>query len=328
MKSQITKNQHYVPQFILRNFSFNPEAKYKNRKINYLSLENNRFDSGKVINTFSEDFFYDTDNSVEDYIGKEIEHPASIVVETLLKEGFTPTDDSKDVMVKFIATQYGRTPQAEYYYIDFLNFSYSKTKSPLDYYDQEIRIVPSDDQSHRIVREMLVRTAEHLHKIFNCLEFCIFRNKTDCDFVISDHPVVFMNWLAMNKDSLILKSDGSGLQVFMPLSPTVCIFLYDKKSYHVKSNSGNVQISNVSDVIFINKLQIKNSNNFVVFMDDEDKLYLTEIASKYFGNRISKNGIVYLDDGVAVSYKKQLTINKKPHFFKFKKNILLKSAEI
>lgn len=73
--SKITKNQHFVPQFLLKNFTSQSEV------VNiYDSVRNILRPPTSVNRVLAENYFYDKDNSVENFLADKIEGPASLVL--------------------------------------------------------------------------------------------------------------------------------------------------------------------------------------------------------------------------------------------------------
>jgi hypothetical protein len=104
------KNQHYVPQFYLRAFSFDGSK----------CLARFSFNQNKIIfpcgirGECSEDYFYGTDPKPEKALGLLVETPASKVISEIIKSEKIPklyTEDCAALFV-FVLFQHGRTLQA------------------------------------------------------------------------------------------------------------------------------------------------------------------------------------------------------------------------
>jgi hypothetical protein len=108
--NSITKNQHYVPQFILRNFGW--KANKGIFRINIFDIKNCSIRPNQNISqVFSQNFFYDQDNSIEKFLN-EIETPASRLVEQVIHGNFKilENEDNKSLIMAFISSLLQRTP--------------------------------------------------------------------------------------------------------------------------------------------------------------------------------------------------------------------------
>lgn len=61
---------------------------------------------------------------------------------------------------------------------------------------------------------------------------CFLINKTEFPFVFSDTPIVLYNTsFSQMRNRGVLGWQSQGLQVFYPLTPSVCLMLYDADAY-------------------------------------------------------------------------------------------------
>ena len=101
------------------------------------------------------------------------------------------------------------------------------------------------------------------------LECKILKNETAVEFVTSDNPAVLYNQLfSFDKHGSNTGFATKGLQIYLPISPKLAIFFYDKKVYSVgKSREACVLISNPKDVYELNTLQFCNAYLNIYFSD-------------------------------------------------------------
>ena len=104
--------------------------------------------------------------------------------------------------------------------------------------------------------------------------------------ILSDHPVISYNQWAENHPKY-RKYRGisgfvyKGLQLFLPISPSLCIALYDPKTYEYGSKKTITGKIGKKDVIRLNKIQTINALNNIYIGDLENQedhipLYLKE----------------------------------------------------
>src|SRR5690242_14418392 len=79
---QITKNQHYIPQFMLRNFAREQNDEYK---VNIYDLKRNVVRSNQnVKKVCSKNYCYDRDNIIEQFLSDKVETPAAVYITKIL----------------------------------------------------------------------------------------------------------------------------------------------------------------------------------------------------------------------------------------------------
>lgn len=256
-----TKNQHYVPQFYLRNFS-NDEKVF--HLLNLSSGKN--VDRARIKCQCSEDYFYGNDGLIEKNLGA-VEEECS----QWLKQCLSWDDPKKELPViircwlaRFAAIQYMRTKKN----IEFFSDSdklYSKLLSSLyerDYGPDSIPdIYKEKDYSN-------LPGLSFIAAILNCgalidLTAVLLDNETDEDFVVSDNPVVFQNPLIekfaqQNCSGFCTR----GLQIYYPLSPRRMVCLYDADAYKYEGRN-IIRISSKRDVESLNNLQFMNADKNV-----------------------------------------------------------------
>ena len=141
---QVTKNQHYIPQCLLKQFSKDDKGI---RKINIFDVKKLSFRNRQSIkNVFSQNYFYDKDNSVENILSSIIESPNSPVIDSIIRGEVNIISDPINWLnlLKFIAVLCSRTPQARDLLISFTNqhlISFSKEFFRLNGIDQKKQIV-------------------------------------------------------------------------------------------------------------------------------------------------------------------------------------------
>jgi hypothetical protein len=88
---QVTKNQHYVPQCLLRYFGYDVRRK---RKLNVFDTTRSvaRYNQS-VKEIFSQNYFYGKDNEIENFLAEKVEGPASKILEKIVNGDCEITDE-------------------------------------------------------------------------------------------------------------------------------------------------------------------------------------------------------------------------------------------
>jgi hypothetical protein len=109
-------------------------------------------------------------------------------------------------------------------------------------------------------------------------------------FVLADHPVVICNQFVEyhSKLSHCYEAEGlivKGIQIIMPVSPRVCIVMYDPQTYACGSPRSRVVAAGRHDVRVINSLQAANANQCLYYhpdyMTDEEFDRIIEFRKKH-----------------------------------------------
>ncbi len=107
-------------------------------------------------------------------------------------------------------------------------------------------------------------------------------NDTDTNFITSDAPVIFYNYIAPNypKQKITTALACSGFMIFCPITEKLSILLYDKDLYQVdKHSQTTVRVKKKSDVDSINKLQVLNCNEEIYYYDESEIEYIKNLRS-------------------------------------------------
>lgn len=106
-------------------------------------------------------------------------------------------------------------------------------------------------------------------------------------FITSDHPVIYANQLLQDvTDKGIIGAQTPGLQIFIPLSSTASLMLYDDNVYGTGRKSPSVIAIQSGDVEQINALQIITAKENVYFDSSVSKRdYIFYLTGKYRGRR-------------------------------------------
>ena len=283
------KKQHYVPVFYLKEFS--PDGK----RINLWNIRSKkkRLSVG-LKGQCQKNFFYGDDRILEEKLG-DIESRTSKVLKDVADKNRLPSIWHHDykVLMRYILTQHLRTAYASEVMID-------QTKQLKDFLKNFKDHVPEHlekeiDQKYEMIKQvapqMGILSSFCGFDLISDLAIKLLINKTQTEFITSDHPVVLYNQL-LHYDPQIQQKipipktglGAKGIQLFFPISPTKVLLMYDDNVYSVGNNhkTNTVPIYHKQHVMDINMLQMCSGNQNIYFKNDTfdiDKLH--KISEQY-----------------------------------------------
>lgn len=283
MNKHITRNQHYVPQCLLKHFAC--DAK-KGKKINVFDTDRYivRYNQS-IKEVFSQNYFYDKDNRTENFISQYIETPASTIIDEIINGNLDVSNEQRLTLNTFILSLFYRTPEASERASAFVNSQFESMVQQflsLNGFDPELASAGNLIFYPDRLASMLTLEAVIDAMILKDLKYHIIKNGTKLEFYISDHPVFIYNWLYKDLEhSGVTSLAAIGLQIFIPLSPNITLALYDPKVYKYGQRSSVTNISNNSDIEILNSYQIINSNSIIGFYSRESEAYLKQLYARY-----------------------------------------------
>lgn len=138
------------------------------------------------------------------------------------------------------------------------------------------------------VPEFLLKNAMGL--MFECVTLgCkLLRAAPKGVFVTSDNPVITINQFAYLFDGVRTCAGFGqcGFQLLLPVSPTLCLMLYDPKVYKVGNRREVcVQLSD-KDTEIVNSLQIQAAEDCVYYSDPGTQSYIEKLIVRYRSLRV------------------------------------------
>lgn len=269
--STAKKNQHYVPQFYLRNFSYDGNKK----EIGVFNIPNSIYVKRSPIKTqASKDFFYGKDGSIENKLSIREGKYAVAVQNVIEKKDFPkfPHQDFAD-LIEFVLISKLRNPifiegikEAQ----EFINEGYKNLPSRLN------------QERHKEVIESLFSHASISGATCADLDFKILTNSTNIPFFVSDNPIICYNQFLESRNWKFGKTaiGCTGLQIFIPLNPKLCLFLFDSYIYNVGNRLNQLTVRSSADIDQINMLQFLNCTSNVFFNNHIKKEYLIRMSKK------------------------------------------------
>ena len=257
------KKHHFVPKFYLKNFSKDSLS------INIYNITRNKIISqANLKNQCYKDYFYGKDDKVEKVLGG-VEGAAAEIFREIIEQQTPPRPLTVEHMrlLLFVLIQHNRTTYA----VDAMNEMTSKFAKKLLSTNSSFNQEEIDNLKVSITEAgaFSVATATSaLHLVLD-LRCKIFIAKDNSEFIASDNPAILYNQLFekvpyMSSIGLSCK----GLQIFLPISPTILLHYYDDACYKTgDKKSLTVKITEQRDMDSLNLLQYVNASENIYFLD-------------------------------------------------------------
>lgn len=335
MADQTTKNQHYVPQFLLGGFD---SVGAEKSKVHIFDVERDVVRQNQAVKeVFSQNYFYDKNNEVENFLSSNIEGPASEIINRIRNNDFSILGNGGTELIKFMCCQNARTVEGREDALNFINAHFHQIFSDLSRLNNlgikdpgSFQVRPSDKDSMRYFNAAQALSGVIDSKGMEDLEFHILINKTNEEFVLSDHAITRYNWLYRGlNDPRVGSMLAKGVQLFLPLSDKVYLCAYDSKVYKYGQRSSNVsELKEKSDVYWLNQLQMRNARSFIAFKSICMASYLKNLRASFYGKKVYSRRSLHLgqkdigEDKLKTThmvYTEQVELREKPTFFKLLK---------
>lgn len=300
------KDQHYVPQYYLKNFSDSGD------KLQTFNLVIYQLKVKGIKNLFYEPYFWGQDSSKErsieiegsdwlkgreksyNYLLKKITDKRSLAFLSVME---------KLDLCEFLLFQYYRTIEGRNSVNEFVdNYSRNEIEPLAKERLKELNRIKglgySDDyiDSCKIkvtnFYETALRYAHAAQILITDLDMALLINNTSKNFVTSDEPIIFYNYIKADNIKMN-KIQAKGLLIFCPLNTKMALVLYDSCLYNIPIDSDLVvQIDNASDIDSINKLQVAYGGSTIAFSESTDAIYVQQLDDEL----IKLNGKGYRND--------------------------------
>ena len=271
MLQDITKNQHYVPQFYLRLFSRDEDKK----SIWVLDKYKELIYSSAIEKVASENYFYDFPKVFESALSqlsgqnqfqlleRALGHDegtyhtalTSIITRVDDPENFSLSVEEKEVLSYFIACQYTRTRD---FRIKMEHFFDTVINEPLEYPSLAHSFMFADGPIDYLV-----------DKIYDC-NWLILKNTTSKSLITSDAPVCIN----------LTNSPNKYFECVIPVSPDLILHLCNEQEFATQHQQrvqnvfpNGIYLSELSllEVGFYNQLQASNAD-MQIFSSSEENL--------------------------------------------------------
>jgi hypothetical protein len=299
---QITRNQHYVPRFYMKQFSniLNANTKKEKVLISFYQFKDGLLrDSVPTTSVCSEDYFYDEDGKVEGMLAEKEGKWASIIQQINL--GVELNSNDIHGIQEFTIYQLLRTKAS---------LEHSQNMASTMVTDVLYNEHPSLDKS--VIRGLVEQTIEQkitsdlalemipdILPTLDDLKFTVLENNTSVPFFTSDSPVIIVNPLGIRRAGL----SNIGTIVFFPLSRTKMAVFYDSKLY------GDIvsEIDDVECVHSFNKYQyVCADERILALVSSEVQEYSQNPDLNIFREKFheaSKTSTIYDGEGTFIAAK-------------------------
>ncbi|MBK6731496.1 MAG: DUF4238 domain-containing protein [Bacteroidetes bacterium] len=184
----IKKNQHYIPKFYLRNFSYQNNKK----QIGIYNIFNEVFyKSAQLKHQGSKNFFYGYDGKIEDKLS-DIEGKLGRVIRDIILTKRVPIKESDyyyDLLLLIVLTDVRNPISIEGFKNMLLEMRNQIIK--MDPHSDIDNLVPSPN--HDEVIKLLFATISNILPMMVDLDYKLIINKTTTSFITSDLPIVKYN---------------------------------------------------------------------------------------------------------------------------------------
>lgn len=237
------KNQHFVPQAYLRSFAESDDRK----SIALFNLNRSTVATGASIRgQCSKPYFYGHQAEIEQGFAS-IESKYGLVRQKI-ENGQSLEDQDHDIRI-FLMIQLFRTPRMieRLYELEgeFTNGLFAKRNLPQKF----------DTEIEKIMNLSVLIGIDSI-PLTRHLKSCFLKAPNHADFFTSDNPVSFLN--KFHLQSLKTREFGygnAGAMFFLPVTPRICLLLYDGAAYTVPRTNGSPYVTiRTSDVHAINSL--------------------------------------------------------------------------
>ena len=277
------KAHHFVPQFYLRNFSADGSS------VGTFVLKKNRFvESASISGQCQRAYFYGRDQ-VREKSFKSFEDEWAPIFKDIIssREAFSVFTPEHLFFLLFVVMQKGRTVAAAH---ELEEMSDKMAKAMLAPVIAAEGIDPGLLEHYRIgPRDAVTESLANFTKTWPLLTDLrpILLIDTDAiGFITGDHPVIYANQLLQSvTDRGVIGAQSPGLQIFVPLSPSVMLLLYDEDAYGTGKRSPSVVEISSGDIEQINALQVVTAEENIYFNSQaSSRAYIFDLVKKY-GNR-------------------------------------------
>lgn len=266
--------QHFVPRFYLSAFHSSP------RRINVLGLDTGLevHDASLRDQCYRHKFYGKDDNTIEDALAVMEGHAASVLTHIQSTEAL-PAEDSEEhaTLLAFVAFQLLRTTIAA----KRVNTVIDKTTKQAHSHDQRFEREELEGMQFGIDVPAVFALGNVPHMLLAISDLqSHLAVSSDAAFITSDNPAFKYNQYFEDIDYQgITGALCRGFQIFFPLTPKLCLVLYDGVVYSVPRNERRSRrsIASASDIEFLNGMQLVSADRNAYFSDWQRKRAIQDL---------------------------------------------------
>lgn len=281
MKISKKKNQHYIPKFYLRYFSYKDNQK----QIGVFNKNNGYFkQDGKLKTQASKKYFYGKDGLIEDWLS-EIESLVAPIFSKIKSKQILPKHFSTNQvdMLFFLILLDMRNPNRKAHFQNSNKlFKEHLLSKGADKNSDIIKQIENHEQEDISFLRMIIKSRRLISHCMD-LSYKILKNRTDTAFITSDNPLVKYNQFLEKRKWRYGSHNGFGslgAQWIIPLNHEYLLLFYDTEIYKVGNRKEIVvEINDVNSINQLNVLQFLNSTQNIFFNHRTQKHYLDILAA-------------------------------------------------
>jgi hypothetical protein len=261
------KNQHYVPQFLLRHFSNDGNLIWCYDRKWKTSSERS------ISKVASEDYFYDPspgrkDGSFEYLLARIESDTAPVILKIIQSKSLQIISlKEREIVAFFIALQLSRSKSflnnAERFHKDFFN--------PVKEFADAMKVNIEAEQTPKELWFASFSSVPDFSTIL--LKKIWFLIESDKAFFSSDNPIVLQNSYNRNPDRGTLGIDSDGIEIYFPLTDSLLVCLCCERIYEcvkdqkLEYNEENIENVNSLQVAYSERFVFSSQNNFELVED-------------------------------------------------------------
>jgi len=265
------KNQHFVPQLLLRRFAV-PGTRQLAIAV-FDADKRTTIPQASIKHQCARSFFYGRDGRVENRLGK-LETAAGAAIGATIRNEEPPAVGTQPWadLIKYFVVQHGRTPSAASAYTQ-------QIKSMMNEARKFARSVGDEIAFEDIAQKMVPRHPElenlgvtaELGPVISDLEDLLLINETRFEFAVNDLGVLTHNQWATGLKGIGTNGLGCpGMILLMPLSSRHLLIKYDPGVYRIRGAARRViRIREESQVKSLNYIQIMFAERNLYFSGDK-----------------------------------------------------------
>lgn len=274
-------SNHYVPQFYLKNFSTNRKS------IGIYNLKNGKYvKEASIKKQACKDNLYGYDNKIEDMF-MNIESLAAGVIREITEFQRIPSNESEEyqILLIFMLLSEARNLKTADSFNNLVD-KQMKTILKMKIENQTLKeispeLIDQSDIKMDIPNLTSIKAVFDIYQILFDLKCCLIVNNTDRYFITSDNPLVRYNLMYIRK-KYRLRGYGlgnMGIQLFYPITPRLCICIFDNVLYkHKEDEQGNIIVNKGRYIDELNKLIYLNSYETLFFNGNTPVTYIRRLV--------------------------------------------------
>lgn len=272
------KNQHYIPKFYLRNFSFEVNQK----EIGVFNITNQIFiQRAKLKTQGSKKFFYGEDGKIEDSLSI-IEGKLAATIKNIIQSEELPQKLSSEhfELMTFLTLTDFRNPVR----IQSMTGMFDTMKMRLNELDPNFdtsKVLP--EHTHEETVKQSLSFTRKIIEIIADLDYKLLINNTTTPFLTSDFPIIKYNQFLEQRKWPNSKSGYgvTGLQIFVPITSKYVILFFDSDIYKVGfKKRQTLELNNSKEIDEINVLNFINCFDTIFFNHEVNEHYVKALFTK------------------------------------------------